>query len=109
MDEDGDEDRAGGREARGREEARPPRGAENGVHEVRAALAERECADESAEREAAPGTEPRREDLHARGIDAREPEARQKAQDEGRGRSVGEERERRVRGRGEEGRALSLI
>ena len=76
-----------------REERRPPRGAEDGVHEIRDALAERQRADEDAEREAAPRLEPRREDLHPRRVDAREPEARQEAQDERRGGTVREERE----------------
>ena len=103
-DEEDDEEGADERQARRREQGPAPRTAEDGVHEIREALAERESAHEDAEREAAARAEPGGENLHPRRIDAREPEARQKAQRERGSRAVGEQRERRVRGRAEEAR-----
>src|SRR5918912_695648 len=62
------------------EDVGPPVAATERINQVRRRLAERERADENAEREPTPASKPRRHDLHPRRIDSGQEETREEAQ-----------------------------
>jgi hypothetical protein len=94
-----DDEAAHRREPRDGQNVGAPLQAPHRVDQVRRGLAERERADEDAERHAALAPEPARHDLHARRIDAREEEPRAEAQDDRGPGAAGLERDPRVGGR----------